>query len=59
MLLKEGIKVAKEQFGAKRITIEAQTYARSLYEKVGFVQTSGEFMERVNEPVARGQQTCQ
>ena len=45
MLLKEGIKVAKEQFGAKRITIEAQTYARSLYEKVGFVQTSGEFME--------------
>lgn len=44
-LLQEGIRVAKEKFGADRITIEAQTYARSLYEKLGFVQTSAEFLD--------------
>lgn len=27
------------------ITIEAQTYARGLYEKAGFRQTSEEFLE--------------
>jgi len=40
-----GIKVAEEKFGAKTIKIEAQTYARGLYEKLGFVQTSEEFLE--------------
>lgn len=45
MLLKEGIKLAVEKFQADKITIEAQVYARSLYEKVGFVQTSDEFLE--------------
>lgn len=44
-LLKAGIEVAKETFSADRITLEAQTYARSFYEKQGFVQTSDEFME--------------
>ena len=28
-----------------RITIEAQVYARELYEKAGFVQNSDEFLE--------------
>ena len=44
-ILQEGIKVAKEKFGTGTIRIEAQTYARKLYENQGFVQTSGEFLE--------------
>lgn len=39
------IDTAKDRLGADRITIEAQTYARSLYEKAGFRQTSEEFLE--------------
>jgi len=44
-VLQAGIRVAREQFAADRITIEAQTYARAFYEKQGFVQTSEEFLE--------------
>lgn len=44
-LLKEGIALAKEKFGAKRLTIGAQVYARKLYEGVGFVQSSEEYLE--------------
>lgn len=44
-LLRAGIRAAEEKFGADRITLEAQTYARAFYEKQGFVQTSDEFME--------------
>ncbi len=44
-LIEEGIKLAREKFNAERITIEAQVYARSLYEKMGFCQSSDEFME--------------
>ncbi len=44
-IVKEGIRVAKEKFGAKRITIEAQTYAAALYEKLGFVSFGDEFLE--------------
>lgn len=43
--LEAGIKVAEEKLGAKKIKIEAQTYARSLYEKAGFKQTGEEFLE--------------
>ena len=39
------IQAAKTELHADAITIEAQVYARSLYEKYGFVQTSGEFLE--------------
>lgn len=45
MIVKMGINVAKEKFNCDRIVIEAQTYARSLYEKCGFVQSSDEFLE--------------
>ena len=45
VVLNEGIKVAKEKFGADRITIEAQVYARKFYENVGFRQVSEEFLE--------------
>lgn len=44
-ILAAGIQTAKEKFQAKRIVIEAQIYARKLYENAGFVQTSGEFPE--------------
>lgn len=44
-IVAEGIRVAKEKLGAKAIRIEAQTYARALYEKLGFVQTSEEFLD--------------
>lgn len=39
------IDTAREKFDARSITIEAQVYARALYEKAGFTQTSEEFME--------------
>lgn len=44
-IVAEGIRTAREQFGARTITIEAQTYARGLYEQAGFVQASREFLE--------------
>lgn len=39
------INAAREKLSADVITIEAQVYARSLYEEAGFVQTSEEFLE--------------
>ena len=44
-IVKAAIQVAKTRFSAETITIEAQTYARSLYEKLGFEQISEEFLE--------------
>lgn len=44
-IVAEGIRAARERFGAQTITIEAQTYARELYGRAGFVQTSEEFLE--------------
>lgn len=44
-LLHEGIRFAHETLGARAIRIEAQTYARKLYESAGFRQVSGEFLE--------------
>lgn len=44
-LLREGIAVAVEKFGARGITVGAQTYARRLYEGVGFAATSEEYLE--------------
>lgn len=43
--LEVGIRTAKERFGARSIYLEAQTYARSLYEKQGFRQCGEEFLE--------------
>ena len=39
-----GIEAAKDHFGAKRIDIEAQEYARGFYEQVGFRQSSAPFI---------------
>ena len=44
-LLQEGIALAREKFGAKRLIIGAQTYACPVYEKVGFVRTGYEYIE--------------
>ena len=44
-IVRQGIAVAQKYFNAKKITIEAQTYVKSMYEKLGFVQTSEEFLE--------------
>ena len=44
-IVREAIRTAKDKFSADIITIEAQTYARKLYENHGFKQTSEEFLE--------------
>lgn len=43
-IMLEGIKAAREQFGAVRIDIEAQEYAKGFYEQVGFRQSSEPFI---------------
>ena len=44
-ILSEGIKVAKNKLKATTIKIEAQSYAKGLYERQGFNQVSEEFLE--------------
>lgn len=44
-ILLEGIKVAKKRMKADKIKIEAQSYAKEFYEKLGFKQVSEEFLE--------------
>lgn len=44
-IVEAAIHAAKTELHADKITIEAQVYARSLYEKHGFRQTSEEFLE--------------
>ena len=43
-IMLEGIQAAREHFGAVRIDIEAQEYARGFYERVGFRQSSAPFL---------------
>ena len=44
-LMREGIRVAKEKFHAKKIKIGAQLYAKPFYEQVGFRQISDGYLE--------------
>lgn len=44
-IVSEGVAAAQRIFGAETIKLEAQVYARGLYEKCGFAQSSGEFLE--------------
>ena len=44
-ILSAGLQVARQRFGAERITIAAQAYAREFYEKAGFAVSSDEFVE--------------
>ena len=43
--LREGIRVARETFGARQIDLEAQAYAKAFYERQGFRQVSNVFVE--------------
>ena len=43
-MMLEGIRAAREHFGAERIDIEAQEYAKGFYEQVGFRQSSEPFI---------------
>ncbi len=43
-ILSEGIRIAKERYHAEQIYLEAQTYAKGLYEKLGFESISDEFL---------------
>ena len=43
-ILKEGIRVTREQLHADKIYLEAQSYAKGLYEKQGFRPVSEEFL---------------
>lgn len=44
-IVSEGIAFAHEHLKAQDIVIEAQTYARKMYESLGFVAESDEFLE--------------
>ena len=44
-IVSEGIRIAKEIFGTEKIYVEAQVYAKGMYEKLGFRQISDEFTE--------------
>lgn len=44
-LMKLGLAVAKEKYGAKTVKVGAQAYAKPFYEKAGFRQISGEYLE--------------
>ena len=44
-LMRAGIAVAKEKYGATKIKVGAQTYAKPFYEGSGFVQVSDEYDE--------------
>ena len=43
-ILREGILAAKDYFRADQVYLEAQTYARGLYDRQGFRQISEEFL---------------
>ena len=45
ILVNEGLRVAKEAFGADRITRSAQCQARGFYEKFGFSAVSDVYLE--------------
>ena len=44
-IMREGIRVAEEQYHTTCIRIEAQSYAMGFYEKLGFYQVSEPFLE--------------
>ena len=50
ILMMEAIRVAVERFSADKIRLEAQTYAKKLYEKAGFRQVSDEFKDEDGIP---------
>ena len=45
MAMREGIRIAREQYGAETLRIEAQCHAIGFYERFGFRVDSAEFLE--------------
>lgn len=45
LLMERGIEAARKRFGSGTIVIDAQKHAEGFYKKLGFVTTSGEFLE--------------
>lgn len=45
LLTARGVEAARERFGSLDIIIDAQKHAEGFYQKLGFVTTSGEFIE--------------
>jgi ElaA protein len=45
IVLAEGLRIAREKFGAKAVRISAQEYARPFYEQGGFVKVSDSYLE--------------
>lgn len=44
-IMKVAIAEAKKQFNASKVKLSAQVYVRELYDKLGFIQTSEEFLD--------------
>lgn len=44
-LMERGIEAARQRFGLRIITIDAQKHAEGFYKKLGFITTSDEFLE--------------
>ena len=44
LIMDEGVRYLKDEFDASCVYLEAQTYARGFYEKLGFRQVSEEFV---------------
>ena len=45
LLLKEGIKTAKNVLNADKLIVEAQSYVKGFYAKQGFAEVSDEFLD--------------
>lgn len=45
MIMERGIAAAREVFGDRAVTVDAQKHAEGFYKRLGFVTTSGEFLE--------------
>ena len=50
-LMRLGLRVAKEKFGATIVKVGAQVYAKPFYESVGFSQISDEYLEDGIPPI--------
>lgn len=45
MIMERGIEAARQAFGDRTVTVDAQKHAEGFYKRLGFVTTSGEFLE--------------
>lgn len=45
LIMERGIEAARERFGLRVVTIDAQKHAEGFYKKLGFITTSDEFLE--------------